>query len=215
MTIENTSARDPFIHLLGAMSDGTSGYIEGMEAAGQRQLVNSDRLPTRINTYDRSQAEALVEFEALGFTFGDPDPNDPMFRPATLPDGWKREGSDHAMWSYIVDQHGRRRVSIFYKAAFYDRDAFMSLNTPLGYLREVLYDNRQPVLDDVWLTAEVADRELAAIRDRELEESKDADAYAGRADLDDTYWAKRAAEHRADADKAEKLRLRIAELAVS
>jgi predicted secreted protein len=29
------------------------------------------------------------------------------------------------MWSYIVDDEGTQRVAIFYKAAFYDRDAFM------------------------------------------------------------------------------------------
>jgi len=91
-----------------------------MEADGQRQILNSDRLPTRIMG-DRGK------FEALGFQFGDPDPDDPMFMPATLPAGWKREGSEHAMWSYLVDETGTQRVAIFYKAAFYDRDAFMRL----------------------------------------------------------------------------------------
>jgi hypothetical protein len=28
------------------------------------------------------------------------------------------------MWSSIVDDKGKEMVSIFYKAAFYDRDAF-------------------------------------------------------------------------------------------
>lgn len=119
MPIENTGKRDPLLHLLGAMSDGTSDYITGMEADGQRQLVNSDRLPVRSGGDDA--------YLKLGFTFGDPDASDPLFRPATLPPGWKREGSDHSMWSYIVDEQGRKRVGIFYKAAFYDRDAFMRL----------------------------------------------------------------------------------------
>ncbi len=119
--IENTSQRDNAIHLLGAMSDGPSGYIEGMERDGQRQLINSDRLPTRI--LHSTQAD----FEAAGFVFGDVDKCDRMFRQVTLPAGWKRRGSEHAMWSYIDDEQGRERVSIFYKAAFYDRDAFMSL----------------------------------------------------------------------------------------
>ncbi len=95
-------------------------FIERQERAGQRQLITSDRLPSQIMG-DRA------EFEALGFVFGDPDPDDPLFMPATLPPGWKREGSDHAMWSYLADQHGQRRVAIFYKAAFYDRRAFMRL----------------------------------------------------------------------------------------
>jgi hypothetical protein len=99
---------------------GFTGAIERMEADGQRQLVTSDRLPIQTRGADAA-------FRALGFTFGDPDPNDQLFRPATLPAGWKREGSDHSMWSYIVDETGTQRVAIFYKAAFYDRNAFMYL----------------------------------------------------------------------------------------
>ncbi len=118
--IENTSRRDPYLHLLGALGDAGS-YIEDQERDGQKQLVNSDRLPTEIS--HGTQAD----FEALGFVFGDVDPDDPLFRQVTLPDGWVRRGSDHAMWSYIDDERGRERVAIFYKAAFYDRRASMSL----------------------------------------------------------------------------------------
>lgn len=119
--IENTSNRDPLLHYLGMQDAGQTDYILGMEAAGQRQLVNSDRLPVRI------LGATLADFEALGFTFGEPEPDDPLFRAATLPAGWTRRGSDHAMWSYIDDETGTPRVAIFYKAAFYDRRAFMRL----------------------------------------------------------------------------------------
>ena len=119
MAIENTSKRDPLLHPLGAMSEGSSDYITRLEADGQQQLVNSDRLPVN--------SDGDAAYLDLGFTFGEPDPSDPLFRPATLPQGWRREGSDHSMWSYIVDETGRKRVAIFYKAAFYDRDAFMRL----------------------------------------------------------------------------------------
>ncbi|MFI5934745.1 hypothetical protein [Actinoplanes sp. NPDC051494] len=118
--IENTSKRGPLLHLAGSLG-GPGRYIEEMESSGQTQLVNSDRLPTRINH------GAQADFEAVGFVFGDIDKRDPLFRQVTLPAGWKRQGSDHAMWSYIVDKQGSKRVAIFYKAAFYDRDAFMSL----------------------------------------------------------------------------------------
>lgn len=198
--IENTAKRDPMVHLLGAMSDGSSGYIEGMERAGQSQLVNSTDLPTRMGEQ--------AEYEKLGFTFAEGGQRDRLFRSATLPEGWKREGSDHAMWSYIVDGLGRRRVSVFYKAAFYDRDAFMSLETPTSYLRSALYDGRLPVLDDVWLTRAVADATLAALRDASLKEAAEADDLAtGRRD---DYWAGRAKEHRASAAKAEKMLARLA-----
>jgi len=113
--IENTSKRDPMMNLLGAMAEGTSNYITGMEAQGQRQLINSAQLPVKGST------DPILA--AMRITFGETVQGDPLFRSATLPEGWKKQGSDHAMWSYIVDDKGRRRAGIFYKAAFYDRDA--------------------------------------------------------------------------------------------
>jgi hypothetical protein len=200
--IENTSTRDPHLHLLGAVSEGTTGYITGMEAAGQRQVVASTLLPIEI----RGASDA--DFEKLGFTFG--AKRDDLFREATLPAGWSKQGSDHNMWSYVVDQHGRRRVAVFYKAAFYDRKADMHLETPLGYLRNALYEGTDPVLDDEWLTAAVADEVLAEERDAELGQAADADEWAVKQPSNAQFWTENAARHRADADKAEALRLRIA-----
>lgn len=193
--VEDTSARDPYVHLLGAMSDGSSKYITDMEAAGQRQLVQSQDLPTRMG--------AQAEYEALGFTFGDPHPSDPMFRPATLPAGWKREGSDHAMWSYIVDELGRRRVAIFYKAAFYDRDAFMSLNTVFGYVSEVGYTFGTPILDDVWCTpAAVVEAANGTIK----RANETLDLYGGKPD---SYPRERCAEARKTIEWATALIARV------
>ena len=139
---ENTSARDPLAHLLGAMSAGTSDYITGMEADGQRQLLASDTLPSD-GPWD--------QMEALGFVPGEPVEGDPMFRRCTLPEGWKREGSDHAMWSHIVDERGVRRVSIFYKAAFYDRSAHASIsNVGYAFVTEAVYGDAKPALPEPW-----------------------------------------------------------------
>lgn len=147
--IENTTDRDPLLHMLGLMSDGNNGYIEGMEAAGQRQFVGSEQLPTR---------SPIAELEALGFVFGPVDPRDDLFRPCTLPDGWVKRGTDHSMWSEIVDDKGRRRVSIFYKAAFYDRSAHASLVHPASRLSDAIYADECPAtieLDEL-LTADAA-----------------------------------------------------------
>lgn len=146
---ENTSKTwSPEMLLLTALSEGgTDSYITGMEAAGQRQLIESTSLPT-----DTSDSDA--DFVAVGFAFGEPDPGDPIFRPATLPEGWGRKGSDHSMWSYLVDEHGRRRVSVFYKAAFYDRSAFMRLKTVYSYVSELVDADELPVYDDTWCTRE-------------------------------------------------------------
>lgn len=108
---------------LGALAKGdvenfaaaaTPGGIEAQEKAGQKALVASADMPKIM----RPSREA---FEKSGFTFG--EDVDELFVDATLPAGWKREASDHAMHSYILDEQGRKRVGVFYKAAFYDRRA--------------------------------------------------------------------------------------------
>lgn len=143
---------------------GFGGYIEAQEARGQRELVESTDLPTDAHGRD-------ADFEALGFTFGAPHSGDPLFRPATLPEGWRREGSGHAMWSYIVDNKGRQRVSIFYKAAFYDRKAFMSLVSPMSRLADLIYGDDEPTslpIDELLTAADARDY-LNAERDRAVE----------------------------------------------
>lgn len=64
-------------------------------------------------------------WDATGVRFG--EPIDELFREATFPVGWRMQRTDHAMWSNLLDHHGRQRVSIFHKAAFYDRKASMHL----------------------------------------------------------------------------------------
>lgn len=113
---------DEYIVVAGSMgSKGFSGFIEEQERNGRKALLASVVIPT-----DRSHVPDSV-FEALGFKFDAVLPNDPMFQGVELPPGWTREGSDHAMWSYLHDEKGRRRASIFYKAAFYDRRACLTL----------------------------------------------------------------------------------------
>lgn len=133
---------------------GPGGAIEAQEAAGQRELVNSDVIPTRL------QGSTEDDLTALGFKLGPVVEGDDMFRRASLPEGWEREGSEHAMWSYLLDGLGRRRCSIFYKAAFYDRDAFMSITSVGGYVSDRAYYKKPVVLDDEWATGDAV---LAAI----------------------------------------------------
>jgi hypothetical protein len=141
--ITNTSEQDAVINLVVAMDPRG---IEEQEAQGQRELVNSTLLPAKSN------GNKLEDFEALGFTFGPVKENDPLFREATLPEGWTREGSEHAMWSYLVDERGIQRVSMFYKAAFYDRDAFMSIvNVGAKFVQNYIYtDTENGEIYPVW-----------------------------------------------------------------
>ena len=80
-------------------------------------LVNSELLPLDTRRVDRAV------FEKMGIVFG--EPVDDLFVRATLPEGWKKKPTDHSMWSKVVDERGRERISVFYKAAFYDRSAHM------------------------------------------------------------------------------------------
>lgn len=109
----DTNERNPHLPVAGLV--GGPGYIEAQEAAGQRQLVEGVSFPVM-----GGQESELV---AMGFVLGEPYADDPMFRDVKLPDGWSRKATDHSMHSVIVDNKGRERVGIFYKAAFYDRSA--------------------------------------------------------------------------------------------
>jgi hypothetical protein len=197
--IENTSSPESrttfgYTALAAAMGGHSiDDLIESQEARGQQQLVHSDRLPTTLH-------DPRDSFEAVGFAFGDPDPSDPMFMPATLPEGWKREGSDHAMWSYIVDQFGRRRVSIFYKAAFYDREAFMSLATVYGYVAGQMREGKSIITDDTWATPaavlEAARQGIAQANEEIATWTKYGNAkYVAKYEAERDSWAAIAAAH--------------------
>lgn len=125
-------AANPMLGLVTAMPGG-------IEAPGARES-----LPTAFNCHgdEETEAEHLAILEGWGFKFGEPFPDDPMFRPAVLPPGWTKEGTDHAMWSYAKDDKGRERIAIFYTDAFYDREAFMNLIPRYGIDYTVVEDHQ-------------------------------------------------------------------------
>lgn len=103
----------------------TPGGIEQQEAQGQRKLNKMDMLPLKI------EGVAKEDLEKIGFVFG--AKIDDLFQQCTLPPGWTKHATDHSMWSELRDEQGRKRASIFYKAAFYDRDAFMRFESRFSY----------------------------------------------------------------------------------
>jgi hypothetical protein len=108
-------AQDP----MRALVTGLPGEIERMEARGQREFTEADVLPV-----DGLDEERLT---ALGFRLGDVVPGDPLFRYAEMPPGWRKVATGHSMWSNIVDEQGLTRIEVFYKAAYYDRRAFVRI----------------------------------------------------------------------------------------
>ncbi|HEX8568190.1 MAG TPA: hypothetical protein VF648_21295 [Pyrinomonadaceae bacterium] len=99
----------------------TPGGIERQEALGQREFVASSKFPRRISGATREQLE-----DHWGVKFC--DDIDDLFVSVELPEGWKLEATDHSMHNRLLDDKSRVRASIFYKAAFYDRDASLTVN---------------------------------------------------------------------------------------
>jgi hypothetical protein len=155
---------DAMLVLLDAMTNGgnPSRAIEAQERRAQTELLNSTVIPSEVL---HSSEEDLT---ALGFKLGDVVEGDKLFRHAELPEGWKREGSEHAMWSYIVDDKGRRRCSVFFKGAWYDRSAHISVSTVAGYVLACVHENAPVVLDDEWATRDAVLAALTEIRNGEV-----------------------------------------------
>jgi len=117
---EKQAIEDPMLTML-SMLGGSSQAIERSEAKGQEELVESEVLPTNLNGGNKK------DYEKIGIVFGDVVEGDRMFQEVTLPDGWKKIRTNHSMWSKLVDDQGRERANIFYKASFHDRSAHMNL----------------------------------------------------------------------------------------
>jgi len=106
--------------LLGLVMGMAPGAIEAGEAQGQREFVQSDVLPNM-------KPEERTALEAAGVVFGEPVKSDDLFVYVTLPTGWRKQVTEHSMWSELLDERGRVRAAIFYKSSFYDRKARITL----------------------------------------------------------------------------------------
>jgi hypothetical protein len=118
ITITDTTKLSPGEKLVLALPGG----IAEQEARGQRELVGSEQLPR-----DGLLGADRASWEGLGLKIDETTGDDPLFCRVELPAGWKKVATDHAMWSHLVDDQGRVRGKIFYKAAFYDRSARLTL----------------------------------------------------------------------------------------
>lgn len=130
--------------MLQSMTGGdVSQPIYDQEARGQQSMATSDQLPVEGSPghymYGRDDEAADKGWLATGIEFG-PVEKGELFRNAMLPEGWKKVTTDHAMWCDLVDDQGRKRASIFYKAAYYDRKAHMHLERRF-YVSEVYGEN--------------------------------------------------------------------------
>ena len=139
--VPNTSKEvreNPLGFLAKAIVQGPSKAIQQQEASGQDSLVESDTLPTDMTCSDGYDPKRVLE--SVGMKFLGPVEDDELFQYVEPPKGWKKVKTDHPLWSKLIDDRGRKRASIFYKAAFYDRSAYMIIlrrfNLRLDYKRE-------------------------------------------------------------------------------
>ncbi len=111
----------------------TPGGIERQEAQGQAEMVRNCRLPKKLNGYDQKYTIQQA-YEKMGIkVLGDADD---IFYKVQLPEGWQlkpQEDSSNSYWSNLIDNKGRNRASIFYKAAFYDRRADIGIEQRFSY----------------------------------------------------------------------------------
>lgn len=109
--------RDLKIDMLMMLAIGPEAAVPLIERRGQTELTQSTKLPNK-GSNDPESLESPIKW-------GPRPTGDALFRDATLPEGWTKKGSDHPMWSYVRDEKGRTRAEVFYKADFWDRDAFI------------------------------------------------------------------------------------------
>ena len=132
-----------------------SKAIEEQERRGQLEVVNSCRLPINVNggipddirfngivndmeyderkrIVDNNKIEFVKQqYKRMGIKII--KQYDDLFYSVELPKGWSTKSTDHHMWNNLFDNKGRRRADFFYKAAFYDRDAFINFDHRYGF----------------------------------------------------------------------------------
>lgn len=132
--------------------ENPSKAIENQEKRGQQSVVRNHRLPKKLNKlcvpYDigwngvedsmewKDKNKIITQnnieytkqqYEKMGIIIV--DEYDDLFWNVKLPEGWNIKATDHSMWNNLFDDKGRKRANFFYKAAFYDRDAFINFKT--------------------------------------------------------------------------------------
>lgn len=125
MSKKNTHITKDIASVQGA---GESSRVEEMEEQGQKELVKSSLLPIKVN-FPRRLMNIAEQYALMGIKVIGKSQEDDLFFDVVLPDGWEKEATEHSMWSVLLDDKGRERASIFYKAASYDRDSFVNFVT--------------------------------------------------------------------------------------
>ena len=153
-----------------------SEAIENQERRGQAEVVRTQRLPVKVNSnsipneiffkgvdnkmsYDERKKVTdlnLMEwtreqYKKMGIKVI--DNHDDLFWNVQLPEGWEIKPTEHHMWNVLIDDKGRQRARFFYKAAFYDRDAFINFSTRFNLEVTHVADYNEDY--DVWRKSDI------------------------------------------------------------
>ncbi|WP_291567072.1 MULTISPECIES: hypothetical protein [unclassified Clostridium] len=143
-----------FIDVL--LTGDASGAIERSEKREQQIIVENQRLPIKSNDHsvpceirrvgvnnsmeweeqfkieeDNNKKWTKERYEKMGIKII--DEYDDLFFNVILPNGWEVKPTGHSMWNDVFDNKKRKRISFFYKGAFYDRDAFSNFEKRYSY----------------------------------------------------------------------------------
>jgi hypothetical protein len=96
-----------------------------IENAVQQQVAVSEDwlIARRVNGHFMNTNNSETGLKFLGFT-GIKEDRDPLFYRVTPPKGWTRQTSGY--WTTVYDEKGVERMTMFYKGAWYDQDAFVN-----------------------------------------------------------------------------------------
>lgn len=159
--VRQPSNSDLAAFLAAAQIGGTGEAIQHVERQGQLDFVlDDDFMPVN------GDWNAL---EAFGFASPEPT-DDALFARTALPAGWTKAAEEHEMGSVVLDERGVPRVSVFYKAAFYDRQAsFTVLDVAEHLATKVVYGTGAAGLPDLWPVLTEAERAGFEARMREYQ----------------------------------------------
>lgn len=138
--VNTTSAEGRAEILFDAVVVGGPNAVELQEARGTTSFIESDTLPVTMGPvagYEEHGPEGtMAVLEAMGVEFMGLVENDPVFQYVKLPEGWSKKPGWDPRLSLLVDENGRERASIFYKAASYDRKAILNLLQRFGTITD-------------------------------------------------------------------------------
>ncbi|MEK7655236.1 MAG: hypothetical protein AAB386_00955 [Patescibacteria group bacterium] len=161
---------------------GQGGAILQQEAQGQRSFVASETLPTDMTAKDKAG------LEKAGVRFGAKVEGDDLFQYVELPAGWKKVPTDHSMHSNLLDDKGRERAGITYKAAFYDRYARLDVSCRFSYCLNYDRENENVTVAHVTDSGKVIHTtEPIKYESEKRHDSYDAAYEQARAWLDERY----------------------------